>query len=69
MLLIILFLPSTILNNCIDYPKCFKKRFFKFDMPDDGLYNISVGITNQYKTILGYGDFNNDLFNDLVLAK
>ncbi len=69
-LVLMLVLVPAARPSCTNQPSCFKKGLFKFGMPADGLYPVSVGDLNVSGSavILGYGDFNNDLYNDVLLS-
>jgi len=65
---IILLLQTCISNRCNDNSQCFLKKLFDFSYPQEGVYSISLGnsqdtMNNQIRS---YGDFNNDLRTDYV---
>lgn len=53
---------------CTDRSNCFLKKLFDFNYPEENVYNISLSYNSNSlnNRVLGYGDFNNDLYADYV---
>lgn len=55
-------------NACTDLSSCFLKKLFDFNYPEENVYNISLSTdpNSLNNRVLGYGDFDNDLYADYV---
>ena len=65
---LILGLVLNLVGACTDCSSCFIKKLFDFSFPEENVYNISLSRNDGSlaNTVMGYGDFNNDLRTDYL---